>query len=88
MLLGCGNDTFVLIEQRHLTNFAEHINKTESSMKFTMETEINGSIPFLDVLVKRGTTGQISTSVYRKTTHTDRYLNYRSEHPLQHSALL
>jgi len=50
-----------------------------------METETNGSIPFLYVLVKRGTTGQIRTSVYRKTTtHPGRYLNYRSEHPLQH----
>jgi len=48
-----------------------------------METESNGSIPSLDVLAKRGTTGQISTSVYKKTTHTGRYLNYRSEPPLQ-----
>jgi len=78
------DDTFVLIEQRHLTNFADHIQKTESSIKFTMETETNGSIPFLDVLVKRGSTGQINTSMYRKTTHTGRYPNYRSEHPLQH----
>jgi len=77
-------DTFVLIEQKHLTNFADHINKVESSIKLTMETETNGSIPFLDVLVKKGTMGQISTSVFRKATHTGRYLNYRSEHPLQH----
>ena len=78
------DDIFVLIEQRHSTNFADLINKVESSIKFTMETETNGSIPFLDVLVKRGTMGQISTSVFRKATHTDWYLNYRSEHPLQH----
>jgi len=78
------DDTFVLIEQRHLANFADHINKVDSSIKFTMETESNGSIPFLDVLVKKGTMGQISTSVFRKATHTGRYLNCRSEHPLQH----
>jgi len=81
----CVNDTFVLIEQKHLTNFADHINKVESSIKFTMETETNGSIPFLDVLVKKGAIGQISTSALRKSTRTGRYLNYRSEQPLQHN---
>ena len=80
------DDTFVvvLVEQRHLTNFADHINKVESSINFTMEIETNSSIPFLDLLVKRGTVGQISTSVFRKATNTGRYLNHRSEHPLQH----
>jgi len=33
------DDTFVWIEQKHLTNFADHINKVESSIKFTMETK-------------------------------------------------
>jgi len=78
------DDTFVLNEQRHLTNFDEHIYKTELSLKFTMETGTNDPIPFLDVMVKRGTTRQIRTSVHRKATHTGRYLSYRSEHPLQH----
>jgi len=67
-----------------LTHFADHLSKVELSIKFTMETETNGSIPFLDVLVKKGTMGQISTSVFRKATHTGRYLKYQSEHPLQH----
>ena len=51
---------------------------------FGGETETKGSIPFMDILVKRGTIGQISTSVFRKATHTGLYLNYWSEHPLQH----
>jgi len=68
----------------YLTNFADHVNNVEPSIKFIMETESNDSIPFLDGLAKRGTIWQICTSVYRKPTHTGGYLSNRSERPLQH----
>ena len=45
-----------------------------------METEEQGSIPFLDVRVTKSLNGHLSHQVYRKPTHTDRYLNYRSFH--------
>jgi len=51
----CFDNTFVLIEQMYLTNFADHVNNVEPSIKFIMETESNDSIPFLDGLAKRGT---------------------------------
>ena len=41
-----------------------------------MELENEGSIPFLDVLIKRG----VVTQVYRKLMHTNRYLNFKSNH--------
>ena len=44
-----------------------------------METETDGSLAFLDVKVTRNEKHLI-TSVYRKPTHTDRYLNYGSNH--------
>ena len=41
-------------------------------------------MPFLDVLVMREEVGIVSTSVYRKPTHTDHYLAFESHHPMGH----
>ena len=41
-------------------------------------------MPFLDVLLQRCDDGSITTSVYRKATHTDKYLDFSSHHPLMH----
>ena len=37
-------------------------------------------MPFLDILVTTGRDGSLSTSVYRKPTHTDLYLQWDSHH--------
>ena len=44
-----------------------------------MDAESNGCISFLDVQVQRHNSS-LSTSVFRKTTHTNKYLNYNSHH--------
>ena len=44
-----------------------------------MEKETGGSIPFLDVHVKKDGS-KMATSMYRKPFHTDRYLHYSSHH--------
>ena len=46
-----------------------------------METENDNTIPFLDTLVIKDSEGRLTTSVYRKTTHTDQYLSCDSHHP-------
>ena len=44
--------------------------------------EENNSLPFLDILLLRQEDGSIKTSVFRKPTHTDKYLDFNSHHPL------
>ncbi|KAJ8961870.1 hypothetical protein NQ318_021488, partial [Aromia moschata] len=65
-----------------LTVFFDYLNTLHSNIKFTMETEKDGVLPFLDVLVKRTNNNKLAHGVYRKKTHTDRYLNAASHHTL------
>jgi len=46
-----------------------------------METEKENKIASLDTSVSREPDGGLTTSVYRKPTHTDQYLAYDSHHP-------
>ena len=49
-----------------------------------METENDNELPFLHTLIQRFKNGDLSSSIFHKPTQTDRYLNFRSNHPLQH----
>ena len=58
-------------------NFLDTLNKAHSSVKFTMETECNGIIPFLGIqLLNRSP--QIETKVYVKPTNSGLLLHYQS----------
>ena len=48
-----------------------------------MEQELDGKLSFLDTLITRNN-GSLFINVYRKPTHTDRYLDYKSHHDKQH----
>ena len=50
-----------------------------------VEVESEEKLLFLDVLLQRDPDGSISTTVYRKATNTDRYLDFMSHHPLAHT---
>ena len=76
------DDTFSTIwkhGKEKLHQFLSHLNNQRESISFTIETETGRSLAFLDVKVTRNEKHLI-TSVYRKPTHTDRYLNYGSNH--------
>ena len=53
----------------------------DPSIIFTAEENIpDGSMPFLDTLLTPQIDGTLRTSVYRKPTHTDSYLQWDSHH--------
>ncbi|KAL9953838.1 hypothetical protein ACROYT_G041308 [Oculina patagonica] len=75
------DDTFTILDRGRVDSFLQHLNNQQPSIRFTMETENGCKIAFLDTTVSREPDGRLTTSVYRKPTHTDQYLAYDSHHP-------
>ena len=64
------DDCFIIFQhQSHVNKFLDYLNGQHPKIKFTKETEVNDSISFLDVQVKRKG-NSFETSVYRKQTFT------------------
>nr|VZI37735.1 unnamed protein product [Spirometra erinaceieuropaei] len=78
------DDTFVVLKREMVSNFHALLNSVLPDIQFTMETENNNQIAFLDVLVHRKVNGSLKTTVYRKATNTLQVLFYHSNHPLCH----
>ena len=77
------DDTFVIHKKVNKQGFIQHINSVDPAIKFTMEdNKEDGSIPFLDTIVKSEADGTLSITVYRKPNHTDQYLQWDSHHHL------
>ena len=75
------DDTFCMITKTEVKGFLSHLNSLRPTITFTAEKEVDGKLPFLDTLLHRKNDGSLDISVYRKPTHTDRYLNFSSHHP-------
>ena len=45
-----------------------------------MEVKKDGSFPFLNTLLRRRNDGSLYATIYRKPTHTDRYLDFHFHH--------
>ena len=74
---------FVVIEATKKQSFLEHINSVDPFILFTTkDARPDGSIHFLDTIVMPQPDGSLLTSVYRKPTHTDQYLQWNSHHHL------
>lgn len=63
-----------------LRKLFDRLNSRRPSIKFTIEKVENNKISFLDILIKK-VGNSLVFSVYRKLTHTDRYINRVSCHP-------
>ena len=77
------DDSFCIIKKNGVTAFHDTLNSIDTKFSFTIEQECNEKISFLDTLVSRNN-GAISVDVYRKPTHTDRYLDFSSHHDKKH----
>ena len=78
------DDTLTALPQDKVQHFHEHLNSIEATIQFTIEMESEGTLPFLDTRITHHTDGSLSTTVFRKGTHTDKYLDFQSHHPLAH----
>ncbi|XP_013133489.1 PREDICTED: uncharacterized protein LOC106099477 [Papilio polytes] len=78
------DDVFAIVSRRGVDLLLDHLNKIHPRIQFTTEEEKDGTLPFLDVLVKREPSGNLVHTVYRKPTHTDRYLRADSHHHPSH----
>ena len=77
------DDTFTIIKKEDRNSFLEHLNSIHHNITFTCEeVRDDGSMPFLDILVTPKEDGSLSTSVFRKPTHTDLYLQWDSQHTI------
>ncbi len=81
------DDILEIIKSDQVDNLTAHLNQTDptNSIKFTHEQEKEVSIPFLDTLIVRKQEGTVKLLVYRKSIHTDQYLNFASHHPIHHN---
>ena len=76
------DDVFSIIRKVDVEAFLAHLNQQHPSIRFTIEKEEDGTLPFLDTRVHRCEGGSLRTSIYRKPTHTGSYLHFESNHPL------
>ena len=77
------DDTFTILQSSQRDGFLEYLNSIDQHIQFTAEDQReDGAMPFLDILVTPGRDGSLSTSMYRKPTHTDLYLQWDSHHTL------
>ena len=74
------DDVLSIVKRSLVKDFLDHLNSQHGG--FTVEVDKEGRLPFMDVLLQRRENGMISTEVYRKPTHTERYLRFDSHHLL------
>ena len=77
------DDSHVCLKKDHVQEFHDHLNSIDPNIQFTKEIEEDNRLSFLDTTTSR-VRGHVQVSVYRKPTHTDKYLDYNSHHPAQH----
>ena len=77
------DDTLTIMKSSQIESFLQHLNSIDHHIQFTKEdSRPDGSMPFLDILITPRQDGSLKTTVYRKPTLTDLYLQWDSNHTI------
>ena len=72
------DDIFVLFSSPdHADKFREYLSSKHPNIKFSIEKEEDGFLPFLDINIF-GENGKFATNVYRKKVFSGVYTNFKS----------
>ncbi|XP_062704209.1 uncharacterized protein LOC134286591 [Aedes albopictus] len=74
------DDIFAPVKERYLDQTLSMLNSQHSTINFTVEKEVDGRLPFLDLLISRNEDNTLKFGIYRKPTSTDRYITSDSNH--------
>ena len=77
------HDSHTCLQKEYVQEFHDRLNSVNHHIQFTKEVEQNNYLSFLDTVTTR-VSDRIQVDVYRKPTHTDKYLDLNSHHPLHH----
>ena len=76
------DDTFCLFNnEKDALEFSYYMSDKHPNIRFTMETEVNHKLPFLDVPLDNSNPSSLVTSVFRKSTYTALLTNFLSFAP-------
>jgi hypothetical protein len=81
------DDSNSCLKKKDVQSFHDHLNSIDPNIQFTIElpstSERGQSIAFLDTEVIVSKNGRVEVTVYRKVTHTEKYLAFDSHNPKQ-----
>ena len=78
------DDFLMAVPANKINTVLEAFNKQEERLQFTVECEVDGKLPFLDMLIFRNSDQTLSTNWYSKPIASGRLLNYNSFHQFKH----
>jgi hypothetical protein len=78
------DDIFCICKLFQVEIILAALNMAHDSLNFTLERETSGALPFLDIIISKTDSGHLEFTVYRKPTHSGRYLNFFSNNPVSH----
>ncbi|XP_053692163.1 uncharacterized protein LOC128740627 [Sabethes cyaneus] len=74
------DDVFALVKERYLPQTLNLLNSKHDSIRFTVEKEQDGTLPFLDLRISIKEDKTLKFGIYRKQTSTDRFITSDSNH--------